>query len=393
MGQRITSRLANRARTGVPRLIAELTTRPRGADRAQAGDAKQLIGFFAEWGFFDAMRALPASTAIVVDGPFFPVVASELMFRTSASLHRLSKVEANPRALRGKSDILVLSAAPHRHVVRSLSAAVPTARVRSVFNAWLPEVIARRGFFGAGGEPPDVDSHTNGPDVRYIILATPRSGSYYLCELLFQAGLGIPREHLRPSTLRLFRDVDGFRPTEFADCLVRLTSRNGFFGTKVILHYLTEVVVKKPSRLHLLRRWIDRFNVKILYLERRDAVLQATSAVVAIKQNSWRLIDPADVNSLRPPPYNFDEILVQYRHIMNQRKRAEENLASFPSVYRLAYEDLDEHPLETLNGVLDFLGAPARDELPAVKTLKVRNDTTLAFAERFRDELAARGED
>ncbi len=354
--------------------------------------AEDLIEKCAEFDLFAAIRDLPASAALVVEAPFFPAVIKATALRAAITPHRLEDVSSDPGLLAGKSAIYILSASPHRHLIRAFSNAVPGARVMSVFNDWLPELIATSGLFQV--DPTDIERSGRGPvpDIRYMIFALPRSGSYYLCELLYRAGLGIPKEHLRPATARLFGAVPGFRPMAFADSLVRRTTRNGYFGTKLISQYLIEVATERSSRLHMLRRWIDRHDIRPIYLERRDMALQAVSAVVALTRNSWRLVDPGKVTELRPPEYDFDEIFVLYDLFRRQRRSLEGFLDSQASVHRLSYEELDRDPLAVLNGVLGYLDAPALAALPAVETLKVRNDATLEFAERFRADLRRRGE-
>lgn len=383
-------------RGGLPSAIARVIPISRAAAPEELTAAEELIEQASEFDLVTAIRRLPASAAVLADAASFPTIYRASLMRSAAAILRLEKALARPGMLAGRSEIYVLSTQPHRNAVRDLSAALPGARVRSVINDWLPDLMATSGLFPiapaelaradepAGGRP--------GPDIRYMVFALPRSGSYYLCELLHRAGLGIPKEHLRPTTVRLFRETPGFRPLPFADRLVRQTSRNGYFGTKLIAHYLIDVTSQRYSRLHMLRRWIDRFEVRPIYLERRDLALQAVSAVVAIRRNSWRLVDPSAVENLQPPAYAYDDIFHFY-HLFRQHRRSLEGfLDSLGQVHRLAYEDLDADPLPVLNGVMGFLDAPRLDRLPAVETLKVRNDATLEYAERFRAELRARGE-
>lgn len=347
----------------------------------------------AEFGLIPALRALPRQVAVVADAPFYDYIVRHCVFGTLFTCLPLEAARADPRRLRGKREVILFSLRPHRDAMRAIAAAAPGTQVRSAINDWLPDLMVSNGLFRVDPVAPPsagAGAGATGRRTDYAIFATPRTGSYYLCELLYRAGIGVPKEHLRPAPVRLFRSASGFQPQRFAANLTRSATAGTFFGTKLISHYLLDAV-EGNTRRHLLRRWIERHDIRLIHLVREDVVQQAASAVVAIRRDSWRFERSNRHPNLTPPPYDFDELFRFFDAFRRQNRILESFLDSFPRVHRVTYEALESDPLARLNDILAFLGAPGRDTVPAVDSLKIRNDETEAFAERFREELHRRG--
>jgi LPS sulfotransferase NodH len=128
------------------------------------------------------------------------------------------------------------------------------------------------------------------------MFALPRTGSEYLCAQLRRMGAGVPIEYFHQYSKKLMGtrlnclkagalDV----PRYIAELEARRTTPNGVFGMKLITRQLPATVGTDPvPRVEFMKRF-DR----VLFLRRRDRLLQAISFVRALKTNQWHLI-PGD---------------------------------------------------------------------------------------------------
>src|SRR5689334_11541633 len=122
------------------------------------------------------------------------------------------------------------------------------------------------------------------PHVSYLIMATPRSGSYLLCEALINTNLaGRPAEYFGPVQIRSFMKEEGI--PNYAACLARImedgTTPNGVFGAKIIWQFIENFVdhlrdipgYEKSPVPQLLSTVFP--HLSYIWITRRDKVRQA----------------------------------------------------------------------------------------------------------------------
>ena len=110
-------------------------------------------------------------------------------------------------------------------------------------------------------------------DRGYMICATPRSGSNYLCELLASTGqLGKPAEYFNTVGRRKYLDPNYPKHPRAQVRIIRSigSTANGIYGVKVM-----------PPQYHRARKRVDLFhalpNLKFVRLRRSDLLGQAIS--------------------------------------------------------------------------------------------------------------------
>ena len=119
----------------------------------------------------------------------------------------------------------------------------------------------------------------------YIVASTDRSGSTFLCSLLWQTGiLGAPAEYWnfrsRPGTktigMQMMERLNASSPGDYLKKLLACrTSKNGVFGVKTHSFDFKEVLGKFPKLLDMLA------PVTYIYIQRQDKVAQAVSMAKA----------------------------------------------------------------------------------------------------------------
>ncbi|MEL6441436.1 MAG: Stf0 family sulfotransferase [Cyanobacteria bacterium J06621_8] len=206
------------------------------------------------------------------------------------------------------------------------------------------------------------------PSTSYAILTTPRSGSTYLCELLYSTKIaGHPKEHLRLAAQELARYCNFNYVTLLQHLMSYQTSSNGVFGTKIISHFLFEFKQTKPDFQQVFKS-IDKF----ILLVRRDKLAQAVSLELAQKTAVWHLhhsqkrVKDSDyqskLDSIEIDHALLNEVEKKYNFIIKQEGRLKQLLANNqidPLV--VVYEDILENAEQQIKNILDFL-AIARPE-------------------------------
>lgn len=209
---------------------------------------------------------------------------------------------------------------------------------------------------------------------NYLVLATPRTGSQLLCDLLIQSGVaGQPEEFFAPDhPARLAAGRDG----GVADYAHRLRSDlaerdHGVFGARVMWRQMTGFLLpglsgrRRPSLDEARDALAGAFpDLRILHLRRRDRRRQALSYARALEGGDWVRLAEA------PAPAEPGAALVAKltRRIM----RDEAGLAAFLRdgpfpVIELAYEDIAADPPAALARSLRFLDLPVGPEVARIR--------------------------
>ncbi len=221
----------------------------------------------------------------------------------------------------------------------------------------------------------------------YVVAASYRCGSTYLCTRLWNTGvLGAPAEYLNVGGGRMLRHVMERRlqATSPEDYFVKLlacrTSSNGVFGMKAHYHHFERALDWCPQMLKLLA------PVTYIYLSRRDAIAQAVSMAKAIQTNRWTSMDDNVETVLR-----YDERLIgQCLEEIQQQKigwlRWFELNAITPFVVN--YEDLIANTASAIGSVIKLLDVRDDEgcELYPPWVEKLGYGINAEWAARFRRE-------
>jgi LPS sulfotransferase NodH len=235
-----------------------------------------------------------------------------------------------------------------------------------------------------------------GISLSYLICATPRTGSNFLCEVLSSAGVaGHPEEYF---WLRSFW-YQHWGVSDFATFIDRVrehgTSRNGVFGSKLMWDQMNELVrelalmlsVSDQSPAQVLETAFP--NIHYLWLRRTDRIRQGISYYRALETKRWRSSDESSVQS--DPPFNFQAIqsLIQLCEWEDASwQEFFEHHAISPLVVR--YEEFAAAPEPTARQIIAYLGLQPPETLPAHPWRHQRQADILTdeWAARYRAELA-----
>lgn len=217
--------------------------------------------------------------------------------------------------------------------------------------------ISIDGFLEAYLDQPD---RFQNPKASVVICSTQRSGSYLLCRLLTNAGIGIPTEYFHDRMQAALTDrwcqeaIPINDPLSYVDALIRRrTTANGLWAAKVQWWQLmTEE--RTPYRDALLDRLGE--NVKFIYLTRMDKVAQAVSLYVAQTTGVW---DSQGIETTQPGPQWSGNIAGVLRCI----KWIENNEASWRKWFssqgitpmEITYENLVANQPEYIEKIADLM--------------------------------------
>jgi LPS sulfotransferase NodH len=259
----------------------------------------------------------------------------------------------------------------------------PACRVFGiVWDVWCAHLV--------GGDVFSPSPGTSHPIVHYAVLCPPRSGSTFLCELLKQAGLGNPQEHIRPFFIELCRC--GWDFEELLERVIQTGTRAGYFGTKLISHCVAELdeVGVSPDRVARVLRQTDFRIVRLL----RDPAEEAVSGHFATSTGVWHQREPPRPdNPHEAVPYDPAEFQEAYRLMAAENRFAIDFGNHLAPVLDIDYRDLDRDPHGTIAAAAAFLGAPAGavarlDLAQAPRKISRSQPRMQEYLARLRQELA-----
>jgi LPS sulfotransferase NodH len=237
------------------------------------------------------------------------------------------------------------------------------------------------------------------PHTSYLIYATPRSGSFLLCEALINTRLaGNPTDYFNPwHTWRLLQCP---RATNYATCLASIlqvgSSPNGVFGGKIMWPFFNDLIghlkgISGYEELPLPELMAVAFpNLHSIYVTRRDKVRQAISYYKALRTDYWA---PAEswqpfyqvVSSLggdigtpigeqnrqsnvKEPAFDFDALDYTVKCIEKDELEMQQYFAACGvQPFKVVYEDFVQAYEETALQILDYLHIPIPKDLVFVE--------------------------
>ncbi|HVR91859.1 MAG TPA: Stf0 family sulfotransferase [Novosphingobium sp.] len=213
----------------------------------------------------------------------------------------------------------------------------------------------------------------------YLICATPRSGSYYLCDLLRSTGvLGRPHEYFGDAALRALGRAS--HSAGFGDRLGMARTwgctANGVFGAKL---FPLQLAATPPGAIVA-----GMGHPQLIQLERADQLGQAISLTRAAISNSFF----AQQQSTNEP--QFDAPLIRdYLELVIRWNAAWQLWFARHGVVplRVLYEDLVSDPQGNIDRVAAALGVTAVARIdPAKLTMVIQRD---ALSEEWRERFLA----
>jgi LPS sulfotransferase NodH len=185
------------------------------------------------------------------------------------------------------------------------------------------------------------------PRASYIVCATPRSGSTYLCEALKQTNIaGYPDEYFLHwhRAARTPENLDKYNKRaiaidrlDYIKGVIERGTRNNVFGIKIMQSYLDLILQEfqrfSPttfaSKAELLQSYFP--NLHYIYLSRTDKVRQAVSWAKAVQSGEWEAYywTPLTraykywISSGSRPVFNFQQIQAFYKTLLDQSEKWE----------------------------------------------------------------------
>lgn len=224
----------------------------------------------------------------------------------------------------------------------------------------------------------------------YIVASTDRSGSTFLCSLLWQTGvLGAPAEYwnyrsrpgAKPIGTQMMERLGASSPADYLKKLLACrTSKNGVFGVKAHSFDFKEAIRNFPKLLELLA------PVTYIYIQRQDKVAQAVSMAKAAQTGAWVARADANTGNL-----NYDRDLIAKclsfleRQDLDWRQWFEANRIE-PFV--VTYENFTADAAGVVRGIVELMDVKndRREEVHPPALEKQGDETNLEWVERFRRE-------
>lgn len=193
------------------------------------------------------------------------------------------------------------------------------------------------------------------PHVPFLICSTRRTGSYLLCRLLIQAGIGVPHEYLNPIHIFALCDRWRIQPRDssayIGELFRRRTTANGAWGAKVQWPQLARHRAAVEQVLTPAARFI--------HLHRSDSAAQAVSLHIAYRTGSWGTdgrsttpaikVDAGDPFHLRRCLSEIQEQEAAWHQWLSDQGRP---------VLDLSYETLAADQPGSVAAIAAFLGMP-----------------------------------
>lgn len=184
----------------------------------------------------------------------------------------------------------------------------------------------------------------------YYILSGPRTGSTWLCRLLSETRvLGRPAEHyLLPQGERVIdtnnKTQQKFLSKEFTDDLIdNRSTPNNIFGAK-----------GSPFGLRAMRSHLE--PVQVIFLQRRDVIMQAISFYLRDSNNDWKTEQSAKIKC-EDIKYDNTGLFEAYSRIVLGNS-ARYNFCAINHIYPLSiyYEDLYRDPTSWIQYIGNYIG-------------------------------------
>ncbi len=200
-----------------------------------------------------------------------------------------------------------------------------------------------------------------------IVCGTPRSGSYYLLDLMHRYGLPMGDEWLTPfhqgSRKWQYGQKSSLPYIEYLRMISDRERRSGLFVLKLLAPQFPEfkrelMAMEAPSETTLSKRIESIFpNPRYIYLTREDKIAQAVSHVKARQTRHWVKRAKNDAADEARPVYSYLAVAKQ----LADRERNEERWEEFfreerLDVFRIVFDSLLKDPESHMRSLFSWLG-------------------------------------
>jgi trehalose 2-sulfotransferase len=263
------------------------------------------------------------------------------------------------------------------------------------------------GLILARARPDRTDMAGAGPVRRYIVAATPRTGSYLLCEGLEATGIaGRPAEFFAPDLWEhwcrhwgIGTDVSFFE--YYNSAVLYGTTGNGVFGMKIHQMHLQALAYRASfTDNHFNNGMYDVLEYNFpdaAYIQtvRSDRRAQAISYYRALATNEWVRLNTEEEqrqdyrlapNTVGTPAFGADAIRALEADLAQQGEAWQQYFRECDIVpLVIDYETLAEHYRETIGRVLTFLGLPAHaaETIPPPRLVRQADKLTESWRSRL----------
>jgi len=248
------------------------------------------------------------------------------------------------------------------------------------------------------------------PLLTYVICTAPRTGSTLLTEGLAATGqAGRPAEYfaILPKNARHWVSRLGIRnDVEYVDKVIdAATGPNGVCGLKLHWHQTSVFQAKLASALNAGNRdgsgaaLVDLVQARFgevlhLWLRRHNKVAQGISYYRASRTGQWFSFEERRERKKKPPDFDFCAIDRMVGLCVDFDRQWESYFRRHrigPLV--LVYEEFVNAYAATIRAVLQFLGLPEIDAVPAPRLEQQADETSREWERRYRAISAARRAD
>lgn len=199
--------------------------------------------------------------------------------------------------------------------------------------------ISRNYYKKIYSESEDYPTADKEPKVKYMIASLPRTGSNYLCNLLWSRNnLGKPAEYFNIARMTRKEFVPhAYNDISFLDNLFKhRTSPNGVFAVKAFITDLAQLSRQSPKAL------IRLGSVRVAFLRRHNKEAQALSLARAWHDGVWYREAHRNVDGINIPRNLVNESLAKIDIWESRWLHLFERTGTEPMM--LWYEDLVSNP-------------------------------------------------
>lgn len=230
--------------------------------------------------------------------------------------------------------------------------------------------------------------------MKYLIWASPRTGSNLLCNLLHRTGVAGIKDYVNCGFP--LGSLGEIHPNQFQAKLTEYelsqTTANGVFGCKLSWEGLLSL--ERMIGLRPIIKWLSTVD-RHIYLTREDVVAQAVSFYIAKNRSYYSTLKTDGREHVEDtPPYNFDAIALEYMRLRTYDVQIRTFLFNYNVPhFSVSYERLtyDAHAMHViLTDVLDYLGLPKHTDPITPQIRKQTNPAKKAYIQRFRVERQMR---
>lgn len=237
----------------------------------------------------------------------------------------------------------------------------------------------------------DLPDYKDLPKNVSFIASTPRSGSWFFGELLWQCGLGVPDEYFHRETHLPFLcsrwdliksniiDLEEYILT----CFRKRTTKDGNFLIKSHWRHQFEHFLKTD----IIKKYFS--GAKFCLITRKDILSQAISFEIACQTGQWLSFSPKS----KEPIYSAKNIKSRMEDILRQNAHWKLFFAQNDiQFYEITYEELLLNTSSKIKEIVNFFvpnnGYNIDIDLEALKTKKIRNRINEQWKSKYIKDMS-----